>query len=160
MVFGGQIFALGVIFWGIQGHGQAFTQGDTAVHRLMARDVSFELTDCGTEEYYCLEDRTGFQIVIPMDIWTVDRWPHGEIYTETNRYTYRMVHVNVGPFLQGRSYTMSRQGPDGRALLYQISRDCGVSYLEFSAAELPNLYDESVPAISGFYLSRCEGRGE
>tara|TARA_R110002073_G_scaffold18337_8_gene68082 strand:- start:6077 stop:6559 length:483 start_codon:yes stop_codon:yes gene_type:complete len=160
MVLGGQIFALGVIFWGVEGSSHTFIKGDPALYRRMGRDIFIELTDCGTEEYYCREDVTGFQIVVPMDLWAEYRWPNGEIYAETDRFTYRLLADYPGNFSDQRIFTMSREGPDGNALRYQISRDCGVSYLEFSAAELPHFYEQPVPANNAFYISRCEGSEE
>jgi hypothetical protein len=146
----------GSVFWGVDGGVLHFRSQDNSLYRMIARDVAFEVQDCSINNYKCFSDSTGFQISYPDNLsglglravgmsWSIEGWHYSVVSMDREYLVSSPDDI----------FTVERYTENGFRLRYQISARCGLSYIEFSEIELPNLYDTPSDEVRAFYGRGC-----
>lgn len=146
----------GSVFWGVDGGFLQFRAQDNSLYRLIARDVAFEVRDCSIDNYECFSDSTGLQISYPDNLDTLSFHAVGMNWS-IEGWRYSVVSVDR-EYLVGSPdeiYTIERYTENGNRFRYQVSARCGLSYIELSEVELPNLYDTPSDEVRAFYRTDC-----
>ncbi|AZU05271.1 hypothetical protein X907_2762 [Glycocaulis alkaliphilus] len=131
-------------------------QGEVELVRLRARDLHFAMTDCSSEELFCLQDQTGYEIAFPKSPQVPDLIFGRYESWNTGRYTYNVLHEAVTMFRESAMvYTIRRSGGGRPDTLFQMSTACGLIYAEFTGHELTDEVPPDSPDVLRFHTPDC-----